>query len=290
MTSWVLMYHRVCARTNATEPWFARGTAVTPEAFTAQMDWLDARYDIVSLEEVCRPRPRGRPRAALTFDDGYEEVGAGVFDVCSQRGMPATCFATAEPAMTGQPLWVDAWYAVLAKGPAESVRRCLRDWGAPEVAEHEDWVRGSVRKWLATLPADLRRERLGALLALAGSPPTPRYLTIPSLRRLADHGWMIGGHGRVHARLTDIGDAELNDELDASRALLAAIRVDPVAFAYADGAHDERVVRAACAAGFQLGCTVEPGPVMLGGDLLRIPRVFCRGGSEVPHPLLLGPT
>lgn len=61
----VLVYHRVCEPEARTACWFARGTAIPPACFEAQIAWLCAR--LVSLDEarVTRDRHSSAPRRAL---------------------------------------------------------------------------------------------------------------------------------------------------------------------------------------------------------------------------------
>lgn len=75
------------------------------------------------------------------------------------------------------------------------------------------------------------------------------------LRALRDDGWEIASHTRSHARLLRLGDAELREELEGSRARLEdelgeACRT----LAYPYGEADERVIEAAAAAGYEAAC------------------------------------
>jgi peptidoglycan/xylan/chitin deacetylase (PgdA/CDA1 family) len=84
------------------------------------------------------------------------------------------------------------------------------------------------------------------------------------LRELADAGWEIGSHSRHHARLTELGDSNLAEELSASRQE-CELRIGRrcLTLAYPYGAVDGRVVLAAQAAGYEAaGAPVRrlPGP------------------------------
>ena len=71
------------------------------------------------------------------------------------------------------------------------------------------------------------------------------------LKELADAGWEIGSHSRFHSRLTELGDTALAEELSSSRRDLEIRIGRPCrSLAYPYGAVDERVVRAAQAAGY----------------------------------------
>ena len=75
------------------------------------------------------------------------------------------------------------------------------------------------------------------------------------LRGLRDEGWEIASHTRTHARLIRLGDAELRDELEGSRARLESELGEPCrTLAYPYGEADERVIDAARTAGYDAAC------------------------------------
>ena len=79
------------------------------------------------------------------------------------------------------------------------------------------------------------------------------------LRTLADDGWEIGSHTRSHPHLTRLDDARLEAELAGSRELLEdRLGRECSSLAYPYGECDERVVRAARAAGYRVAATVPP--------------------------------
>lgn len=77
------------------------------------------------------------------------------------------------------------------------------------------------------------------------------------LRRLGDAGWEVGSHTCSHPFLSRLDQAELERELGESRRRVEQELGRPCrSLAYPYGDHDERVVRAAAAAGYQAGCIV----------------------------------
>ena len=92
------------------------------------------------------------------------------------------------------------------------------------------------------------------------------------LAMLAEAGWEVGSHTRSHPRLTRIDDASLEDELRGSREICEReLSLACRAIAYPYGDHDERVVAAARAAGYEAACT-QP-EAFRDDDALRTPRV-----------------
>lgn len=84
-----------------------------------------------------------------------------------------------------------------------------------------------------------------------------RPLSWSELERLADAGWEIGSHTVRHPKLPELSDEELEAELRDSRAGLAARLGGCDTIAYPYGEADDRVARAASAAGYLGGCTLS---------------------------------
>jgi peptidoglycan/xylan/chitin deacetylase (PgdA/CDA1 family) len=87
--------------------------------------------------------------------------------------------------------------------------------------------------------------------------PELDLLSWSELRQLADAGWEIGSHTRTHARLTELDDATLADELSGSRMRCEEMLDRPCrSFAYPYGIHDDHVVQAVSAAGYEAAVTL----------------------------------
>lgn len=299
MSDVILMYHRVCERAEA-HPWFARGTAVTPRALEKQMRWLVQHFDVVPLrallaeEEDRTGDARQRPRAALTFDDGYAEIVRNALPVCQELGVVGTVFPVCDHlAGRGHTLWFDAFYQMLqaACGPVAPGEEDPVVDGVPL----SSWVRGQDKEALQRASPDERRSILREIaerLQIRSVPGDELYLSEDDLARLIDLGWGVGGHGVTHSRLTSLDDARLRDELVRSISFAGKLDAGDVVFAYPDGAHDDRVRAIAAEAGVRWGLTVSPGPVSLGEhfDPLAVPRYLCRGEGDIPNPALPGNT
>jgi peptidoglycan/xylan/chitin deacetylase (PgdA/CDA1 family) len=84
-------------------------------------------------------------------------------------------------------------------------------------------------------------------------------LTWHELTRLSEAGWEIGSHSASHARLTQLDDAALSEELLASRTECERRLGRPcVTLAYPYGATDARVAAAARGAGYVAGAAEDP--------------------------------
>ncbi len=291
------MYHRICPRTPATECYFARGTAVTPEAFRAQVAWLHERCSFRTVGELARgPRESG-PIVALTFDDGYQDVLDHALPACRELGVRATaylCACTIE--VPARPLWFDRYYAAAAGITAAGVwPPAMLEIVTAEIGEPPRspdlrwWVRGPLKERLKALHRARRFELLSTIVQAAESAvPMPGYLDRAGVDVLRLHGWEVGGHGATHERLSDLNDQELAAEVAASASMLRRLHVDePWSFAYPDGDVDERVVATARRAGFVAAVTVQEGWVEPTASQHRLPRFLGRGDGPVAHPALV---
>ncbi|HEY2715323.1 MAG TPA: polysaccharide deacetylase family protein [Solirubrobacterales bacterium] len=103
-------------------------------------------------------------------------------------------------------------------------------------------------------------------------PEVMRSISWEMAEELAAGGWEIGSHTLTHPRLTKLGDEELRHELEGSRRLVAARlgRCDTLAYPF--GAWDERVERAAAAAGYRFAFTL-PIESQRDAGPLSIPRL-----------------
>jgi peptidoglycan/xylan/chitin deacetylase (PgdA/CDA1 family) len=103
-------------------------------------------------------------------------------------------------------------------------------------------------------------------------PEVMRSMTWEMAEELAAAGWEIGSHTLSHPRLTTLEDDELRHELEESRRIVAARlgRCDTLAYPF--GAWDERVERAASAAGYRFAFTL-PIESQASAGPLSIPRL-----------------
>jgi peptidoglycan/xylan/chitin deacetylase (PgdA/CDA1 family) len=98
----ILMYHYV-SELPADADVYRRDLTVSPEAFEAQLQYLDeAGYHPITLTDVYLNLTEGYPLpekpVVLTFDDGYRDAYEVVFPRLLDHGFPATFFVLATPA------------------------------------------------------------------------------------------------------------------------------------------------------------------------------------------------
>jgi peptidoglycan/xylan/chitin deacetylase (PgdA/CDA1 family) len=79
----ILTYHSVGARDHEMN--------VAPDAFRAQMEWLAASQEVITLADAAD----AAPGVAVTFDDGYRDNLVNAVPILREFGIPATVFVVA---------------------------------------------------------------------------------------------------------------------------------------------------------------------------------------------------
>lgn len=262
----VLCYHNVLPPRNA-------GTGgdsavhLSFDRFAEQVYWLARRYAIVPLSEIIGRARAGRSLrrvAALTFDDGYAGVFTHAWPLLRDLGLPATVFVVSE-----RPDRRDAFW-----------------WDHPDIPRHA--TGGARDHWLRDLRGD-SNNILSALSLLSAQrlPASYEPAGWDAIVGAAREGLDIGVHSATHRTLTRLDDAELEEEIIASRAVVHdRAGSEPTLFAYPYGLWDRRVRNAVRAAGYYGAVTLDYGLIGAGADpwslrRINIPAAITRAAFQV---------
>jgi peptidoglycan/xylan/chitin deacetylase (PgdA/CDA1 family) len=286
----VLTYHRV------DRPGLETGRyprlMVSPEVFEAQMRFVAARFQVLSMPELLaatRNRDILPPRSLLlTFDDAYADFASHAWPVLRRHGLPATLFVpTAFPGDPTRVFWWDRLYhALLTSSRGNAVESpigrlplgtcAMREAAFTRLREHvKRRPHAEAVAWVEMFSSEL-----------GVSPPPPDVLGWDDLRRLAAEGVTLGCHTRTHALANRISADELRDEAvgsrhDLEREIGSALPI----FAYPSGAFDEQAVARLAGEGFELAFTTRRGiEEWATADRLRLRRIHV--GAHTSMPLL----
>jgi peptidoglycan/xylan/chitin deacetylase (PgdA/CDA1 family) len=105
----ILFYHRIADE-------HPNDWTMSTRRFAAQLDWLGARFDLVSMEEAQARIAAGvncRPTACITFDDGYADNMRFAVPLLIEQRIPFTYFVATDHVLGQQPFPHD----VAAKRP-----------------------------------------------------------------------------------------------------------------------------------------------------------------------------
>jgi peptidoglycan/xylan/chitin deacetylase (PgdA/CDA1 family) len=93
----VLMYHGVPLH---------RTKGIDAKVFEQHLEYLQQSFEIVRAESVWRASPvKGKPRLAITFDDGFQNQAEIVAPILRRRQIPATFFVSSRHCVAGKYLW-----------------------------------------------------------------------------------------------------------------------------------------------------------------------------------------
>ena len=293
----VLGYHRVVEDYEADSQSEMASMLTSLKMFERHLECLGRRFRFVSLDEIGERLRSGRPFtervAAITFDDGYQDVYENAFPVLKRKGIPAAMFVVTD--LVGRPFWQihDKLYHLVAKAyatwddPCHQLSGLLTDLGlAPQ-----DLVRPPVTTTplLATsslLPVlsqtDVFRVMAGLEASVGnGFNNVPKTVTWDMLSEMRRGGFTIGSHTRSHVTLPMETPRTITEELVGSKAELERrMGEEIVHFAYPGGQFTSEVVDAVGRAGYTFAYTACPHDVPK-HPLLTVERLLLWEGSSV---------
>ena len=269
----------------------------TPELFESMLLWVKSQFAVLPLSEALdrldnHELPAGA--ASLTFDDGYLDNLEVAAPLLQSHGLSATFFVATD-FMDGGLMWNDR--------VIESIRRtavgtlALPQFGLPPLAvDSLQQRRAAVVTLLDALKYMPFSERLAAVVAVERACGVDQHpalmMNTGHVRRLASAGFEIGAHTCSHPILTQLPDAQAEQEIAGSRARLQAIlNAEVPLFAYPNGREgkdfDMRHREMARRAGFTAAFTTEPGVSHHTSDRWRLPRFTPWSRRPLPFRLQL---
>ena len=218
----ILMYHRV-----AVEKADAHRLCVSPERFRQHMQWLhDRQCDVVPLAELATSPSAGRPRLAITFDDGYLDVLTSAVPILAEFGYPATVFIVGTALDGGREFWWDAiGRALSAETPLPTMLTLGSIPGFTNVPTSTAFDRSAavdqLNQTFYRLSQPLRAAALEELLSWSAAGPSKaesRPMTADEVRNLSKMPNMtIGAHTESHVWLPAQAKEVCRQEMTASK-------------------------------------------------------------------------
>jgi peptidoglycan/xylan/chitin deacetylase (PgdA/CDA1 family) len=195
----ILAYHNIVP--DGEEAVGDRSLHLPRRRFAEQLDRLLDSHDVVELDAVRQPGATAsgaKPRAVITFDDGYLGALTAGVDELRERELPATFFVN-----PGALEWEGFWWDLFADAESGELPAGFREYALDSLGgRHElivDWarIRGMTP---AALPPHARPASTDHLLRIGSD----------SLFTLASHTWS-------HPNLAALEEEELRLELERSR-------------------------------------------------------------------------
>lgn len=292
------MYHRIAD--SDLDPW---RLCVSPSHFDEQLEALNQRGLLTTLDEVAFGTLPSRPAVVLTLDDGYADTLTDARPVLDRHQAPIVIYVTT----AGLPGDMACWWDVLAElllRPGRLPSRLAPDF-APSALEHlaeqaveyraadaERHARWSASeapptarhalylglwRWLVVANWPQQLHRMEALRQWAGRAGTPEARLLDGDEVLALHAdplVTIGAHTDHHLALPALDPEDRRVEIIGNLRWLERLTGGPIAhFAYPYGRYDRAVVDTVRGAGFVTSVTTDPTLVHRDADLFSLPRV-----------------
>jgi peptidoglycan/xylan/chitin deacetylase (PgdA/CDA1 family) len=293
----VLGYHRVVEDFESESRSEMPSMLISRAMFEHHLECLSRRFAFVSIEEIGERlrtgRPFTRPVAAITFDDGYQDVYENAFPVLKKKGIPAAMFVVTD--LVGRPFWQihDKLYYLVAKAfatwdnPRHQLSGLLADLGLPaDELTRPPAMRTPLLTVSSLLPglsqSDVIRVMAGLEASVGnGFHNVPKTVSWEMLREMRRGGFIIGSHTRSHVTLPMETPETIAEELTGSKAMIEQYLGEPVDhFCYPGGQFTADVVDAVASAGYKYAYTACPHDVPA-HPLLTIERMLLWEGSSV---------
>lgn len=289
----VLTYHRISLSPERGDP-----LKVSSCLFERQIRYVRNNYSIISADDLTASIRNGRPlptnACLITFDDGWQDNFDLAFPILKRYQVPALVFLSTDYIGTGKVFWqvrlrdllsrsaeadpsaeqvISTWPMPIS-GIARGFHRLSRLEQSTEVNRLIEYFKGhSLDEIEGFLPLSERAE--AETCAQQGA-----MLSWEQVRVMAADGIAFGSHGKSHSILTQLSEAQLNDELIESKRLLEGMLQSRIDFvAYPNGDYDHRVLDVANKAGYLAAFTCRPGINETLDEPLEIRRINMREDS-----------
>ena len=241
----VVTYHGILQQPLAVPDW----CFLDARSFESQIRFLVRHFDIVHLEDLFSaeagdPRPVGKPRLAITFDDGYANNHDMAFPILRQLGVPATVFLISDLVDSDDTVWFCRLHDAVCKTRLDSI---VHDGIHIDLRGRSARAAGSalLQSLLKGLPPDALMESCGSVVGRLGSDwqsqiaaDSPfRMLSTAQVRSMVNSGLVrFGGHTASHAILGLLDDQGVRREIESCIQRTSAISGMPCrTFAYPNG-------------------------------------------------------
>lgn len=265
----VLMYHGVMEDdiVLAEGDWLQ----VRASEFRSQMQHLCRHYRVVPLEHAWEEDDGGRPRVALTFDDGYANNFRVAFPVLREFGFAATVFLVTGAIGSRRLFWFDRLQLALGGRVAPAALRRIKEDIKANV--HPDAIDDAVDALLRESPST------GALPEEAVEAYRP--LSEEEIREMAASGLVrFGSHTHRHEILPRLSQAEAERTLQQSLEILQTLPGYGGYFCFPNGGWRPEHLPLCRRLGFEGAVLTRPGVWKEPGDRFTIPRFGIGRGAD----------
>ena len=210
----VLLYHSVSADPPAE---ILDGLHnVPPDVFRDQLRWLQAHYQIVSIDEYAATTDR-EGLAAVTFDDGYRSVFEEAWPIMDELQIPSTVFLNG-CSLTGGTFWRDQVRYIMNAGLIDDFEAFAEGIVCPEHLTFYFYTK---------IPANnsaVVDEQIRSYLSSVGHRTSQQSYCVSSPDELVRHSLMsYGNHTQNHYVLSSLTPEQQETEISVTHDILQSV-------------------------------------------------------------------
>jgi peptidoglycan/xylan/chitin deacetylase (PgdA/CDA1 family) len=278
----VLMYHGLIrVPLPVPEPCF-----LSVDRFARQMEYLARNFDVVHVDEAlaCPGYHTGRPRACVTFDDGFVSVQDLALPILQRLRIPATVYLVTDLIDSGQTVWFARLHQAICETVATKVTLGELCFSLEGQAARANAAAG-LQRALKPLNRAEFSSALGDVFGQLGAGEAKRamlwepfqILSSNQIRHMSEESLVrFGAHTATHQILTRTTPEGARREIERSVAAVASLVGHPSrSFAYPNGGPDDfdaTAIEAIRGVGIDYAVTTIPGPVGSDTNPYAIPR------------------
>jgi peptidoglycan/xylan/chitin deacetylase (PgdA/CDA1 family) len=262
----VLMYHGVVPNVCP----LAEGNwlQVREADFYLQLRHLSRYYDVVHLSQINQPHTGKKPRAVITFDDGYANNYHVAFPLLKAFGLPATMFLVTSYIDTDHIFWYDRlWCALKDHETPREIEAITDGLKSADPSRIDEIVRQGIT----------HEKRLNAVTEYPLEQLLSTYgiLTREQIQEMRKSGLVeFGSHTHRHDILTHLPHQEVCSTLsDARHRGLWYLGIDFTSFCPPNGDYLPEHFELYRRFGIERAVTTKPGFYKAGTNLFEIPRM-----------------
>ncbi|MBV7529480.1 polysaccharide deacetylase family protein [Chitinophaga sp. sic0106] len=295
----ILLYHRV---TNlAADP---QELAVSPANFDAQLQYLQANYNVLDAAQFLAYAQSGKPfpkrSVLITFDDGYADNYLEALPIMTKQATPALFYITTSKLNTTKEQWWDDLERVLLTGNTLPDTLHININGAAHTFNTVDTaaITGTYYALQAILrfcAPDVIDRAMQYLYSWAGcgseGRPSHRMMTFDELKAMAASPYVqIGCHTHRHPAVGMLPYAQQLQEIGQSKEILESLLQQPIQhFSYPFGGrkflgskryYNADSIKACKELGLQMVCANYYGQVHSWSNRFALPRILVRDWKE----------